>query len=90
MSSMVMDADSLSGRIGSIKRRKVSLKFPHCRTWFSWDINYQGICWEGNTTVHQQSSKFLVCVRGNFLLQMVESPTKEALFNLTERHWLRM
>ncbi|KAM6382481.1 uncharacterized protein FN964_001067 [Alca torda] len=40
------------------------------------DFNHPNICWKDNTVGHKKSSKSLECVDDNFLLQMVEEPTR--------------
>ncbi|XP_050786243.1 uncharacterized protein LOC127037978 isoform X1 [Gopherus flavomarginatus] len=40
------------------------------------DFNHPDICWESNTAVHRQSRKFLECVRDNFLMEVLEEPTR--------------
>ncbi|GAB0178660.1 hypothetical protein GRJ2_000331300 [Grus japonensis] len=40
------------------------------------DFNNPDICWRDNAAEHKQSRKFLECVDGNFLLQVIEEPTK--------------
>ncbi|PKU48684.1 glycerol kinase [Limosa lapponica baueri] len=41
------------------------------------DFNHPDICWKDNTAGHMKSRKFLECVNDNFLLQMIEEPTKK-------------
>ncbi|GAB0187663.1 hypothetical protein GRJ2_001231600 [Grus japonensis] len=33
-------------------------------------------CWRGNAAGHKQSRKFLECIDDNFLLQVIEEPTR--------------
>ncbi|GAB0205450.1 hypothetical protein GRJ2_003010600 [Grus japonensis] len=40
------------------------------------DFNHPDICWRGNTAGHKQSRRFLECVDDNFLLQVIEEPTR--------------
>ncbi|GAB0204964.1 hypothetical protein GRJ2_002962000 [Grus japonensis] len=40
------------------------------------DFNHPDICWRDNTAEHKQSRKFLECVDDNFLLQVIEEPTR--------------
>ncbi|GAB0205919.1 hypothetical protein GRJ2_003057500 [Grus japonensis] len=40
------------------------------------DFNHPDICWRGNTAGHKQSGKILECVDDNFLLQVIEEPTR--------------
>ncbi|GAB0204924.1 hypothetical protein GRJ2_002958000 [Grus japonensis] len=40
------------------------------------DFNHPNICWRDNTAGHKQSRKFLECVDDNFLLQVIEEPTR--------------
>ncbi|GAB0208502.1 hypothetical protein GRJ2_003315900 [Grus japonensis] len=40
------------------------------------DFNHPDICWRGNTAEHKQSRKFLECVDDNFLLRVIEEPTR--------------
>jgi len=40
------------------------------------DFNDPDICWRDNTTGHRQARRFLECVEDNFLLQVIEEPTK--------------
>ncbi|GAB0202598.1 mitochondrial enolase superfamily member 1 [Grus japonensis] len=40
------------------------------------DFNHPDICWRDNTAEHKQSRKFLECVHDNFLLQVIEEPTR--------------
>ncbi|CAM5177685.1 unnamed protein product [Eretmochelys imbricata] len=47
------------------------------------DFNHPDICWESNTAVHRQSRKFLESVGDNFLVQVLEEPTRgRALLDL--------
>ncbi|GAB0204363.1 hypothetical protein GRJ2_002901900 [Grus japonensis] len=40
------------------------------------DFNHPSICWRGNTAGHKQSRRFLECIDDNFLLQVIEEPTR--------------
>ncbi|GAB0205871.1 hypothetical protein GRJ2_003052700 [Grus japonensis] len=40
------------------------------------DFNHPDICWRDNTAERKQSRKFLECVDDNFLLQVIEEPTR--------------
>ena len=40
------------------------------------DFNHPNICWRDNTAGHKQSRRFLECVDGNFLLQVIEEPAR--------------
>ncbi|GAB0178933.1 hypothetical protein GRJ2_000358600 [Grus japonensis] len=40
------------------------------------DFNHPDICWRDNAAEHKQSRKFLECVDDNFLLQVIEEPTR--------------
>ncbi|GAB0176597.1 hypothetical protein GRJ2_000124900 [Grus japonensis] len=40
------------------------------------DFNHPNICWRDNTAGHKQSRRFLECVDDNFLLQVIEEPTR--------------
>ncbi|GAB0207190.1 hypothetical protein GRJ2_003184600 [Grus japonensis] len=40
------------------------------------DFNHPDICWRDNTAEHKQSRKSLECVDDNFLLQVIEEPTR--------------
>ncbi|GAB0188331.1 hypothetical protein GRJ2_001298400 [Grus japonensis] len=40
------------------------------------DFNHPDICWRDSTAGHKQSRKFLECIRDNFLLQVIEEPTR--------------
>ncbi|CAM4677035.1 unnamed protein product [Caretta caretta] len=44
------------------------------------DFNHPDICWESNTAVHTQSRKFLESVGDNFLVQVLEEPTRRGAF----------
>ncbi|PKU46943.1 glycerol kinase [Limosa lapponica baueri] len=47
------------------------------------DFNYPDICWKGYTARNIQSKRFLHCIDDNFLMQLVEEPTRrEALLDL--------
>ncbi|CAM5095768.1 unnamed protein product [Natator depressus] len=47
------------------------------------DFNHPDICWESNTAVHRQCRKFLENVGDNFLVQVLEEPTRgRALLDL--------
>ncbi|CAM4377561.1 unnamed protein product [Caretta caretta] len=47
------------------------------------DFNHPDICWESNIVVHRQSRKFLETVGDNFLVQVLEEPTRgRALLDL--------
>ena len=37
-----------------------------------WDFSHPSTCWRDNTAGHKQSRRFLECVVGNFLLQVIE------------------
>ncbi|GAB0188096.1 hypothetical protein GRJ2_001274900 [Grus japonensis] len=39
-------------------------------------FNHHDICWRDNTARHKQSRRFLECIDGNFLLQVIEKPTR--------------
>ncbi|XP_010185617.1 PREDICTED: pre-mRNA-processing factor 17 [Mesitornis unicolor] len=48
------------------------------------DFNYPDICWKAYAASHSQSSRFLQCINDNFLMQMVDEPTRRgALLDLT-------
>ncbi|GAB0209472.1 hypothetical protein GRJ2_003414300 [Grus japonensis] len=40
------------------------------------DFNHPDICWRDNTAGHKQSRRFLECIDDNFLLQVIEEPTR--------------
>ncbi|GAB0208696.1 mitochondrial enolase superfamily member 1 [Grus japonensis] len=40
------------------------------------DFNHPDICWRDDAAEHKQSRKFLECVDDNFLLQVIEEPTR--------------
>ncbi|GAB0194032.1 hypothetical protein GRJ2_001868500 [Grus japonensis] len=40
------------------------------------DFDHPNICWRDNAAEHKQSRKFLECVDDNFLLQVIEKPTR--------------
>ncbi|GAB0176447.1 mitochondrial enolase superfamily member 1 [Grus japonensis] len=40
------------------------------------DFNHPDICWRDNAAERKQSRKFLECVDDNFLLQVIEEPTR--------------
>ncbi|CAM5172065.1 unnamed protein product [Eretmochelys imbricata] len=44
------------------------------------DFNFPDICWESSTAVHRQSRKFLESVGNNFLVQVLEEPTRGGAF----------
>ncbi|CAM4664489.1 unnamed protein product [Lepidochelys kempii] len=44
------------------------------------DFNLPDICWENNTVVHRQSRKFLESTGDNFLVQVLEEPTRGGAF----------
>lgn len=47
------------------------------------DFNHLGACWESNTIVLKQSKRILGCIEENFLVQMLDKPTRgEALLHL--------
>jgi len=47
------------------------------------DFNYPDICWEDYTARHTQTRRFLQSIDDNFLMQVVEEPTRRgALLNL--------
>ena len=43
---------------------------------FMGDFNHPDICWRDNTAGHMQSRRFLECIDDNFLLQVMEEPTR--------------
>jgi len=43
------------------------------------DFNHPDICWEDHTGRHTQSRRFLQSIGGNFLMQMVEDPTRRGI-----------
>ncbi|GAB0176029.1 hypothetical protein GRJ2_000068100 [Grus japonensis] len=42
------------------------------------DFNHLDICWRDNTARHKQSRRFLKCVDGDFVLHVIEEPTKRS------------
>ena len=40
------------------------------------DFNHSNICWRDNTAWHKQSRRLLECIDDNFLLQVIEEPTR--------------
>ncbi|XP_062466520.1 uncharacterized protein LOC134159318 [Pezoporus occidentalis] len=40
------------------------------------DFNHRDICWRDGTARHKQCRRFLDCVEDNFLLQVIEEPTR--------------
>jgi len=57
------------------------------------DFNHPDFSWEDHTARHMQSWRFLQSISDNFLMQVVEEPTRRgALLDLvlTKRDWLRM
>ena len=57
------------------------------------DFSHPDISWEDHTVKQAQSSRFLQSIVDNFLMQVVEEPTRKgALLDLvlTRRDWLRM
>jgi len=48
------------------------------------DFDYPGIWWKACSASHPQSKRFLRCIDDNFLMQMVDEPTRRgALLDLT-------
>ena len=43
------------------------------------EFNQPDICWRDNTAVHRQSRRFLECIDENFLLQVIEEPTRRGV-----------
>ena len=43
---------------------------------FMGDFNHPDICWRNGTARHKQSRRILDCVEDNFLLQVIEEPTR--------------
>jgi len=43
------------------------------------DFNYPDISWEDHTARHTQSRRFLQCIDGNFLTQVVEEPVRRGV-----------
>ncbi|GAB0188484.1 hypothetical protein GRJ2_001313700 [Grus japonensis] len=43
------------------------------------DFNHSNICWRDNTARHKQSRRFLECIDDNFLLQVIEKPTRRGV-----------
>ncbi|GAB0207135.1 mitochondrial enolase superfamily member 1 [Grus japonensis] len=43
------------------------------------DLNHPDICWKGNTARHAQSRRFLQSIDDNFLIQLVEEPTRRGV-----------
>ena len=47
------------------------------------EFNHPAICWRDNTAGHKQSRRFLECDDDNFLLQVIEEPTRrDAMMDL--------
>lgn len=47
------------------------------------DFNYPDICWKAYSASHPQSRRFLQCIDDNFLMEMVDEPTRRgALLDL--------
>ncbi|GAB0205044.1 mitochondrial enolase superfamily member 1 [Grus japonensis] len=42
------------------------------------DFNHPNICWKDNSKGHKRSRRFLECVDGNFLLQVIEEPMRRS------------
>ncbi|GAB0182893.1 hypothetical protein GRJ2_000754600 [Grus japonensis] len=40
------------------------------------DFSHPDTCWRDNTAGHKQSRRFLECIDDNFLLQVIEEPTR--------------
>ena len=40
------------------------------------DSNYSDICWKAYSASHPQSRRFLQCTDDNFVMQMVDEPTR--------------
>jgi len=40
------------------------------------NFNLPDICWKYNTAERKQSRRFLQCMEGNFLMQLVSEPTR--------------
>ena len=59
---------------------------PHCDSSVSGqqspvimgDFNYPNIFWENNTTVYQSSTRFLECLEGCFLIQILDMLTRNS------------
>ena len=43
------------------------------------DSNHPGICWVSSTAKHVQTRQFLQCIEDNFLMQVVEEPTRQGV-----------
>jgi len=57
------------------------------------DFNQPDISWEDQTARHKQSRRFLQSIDDNFLIQVVEEPTRKGTLLdlvLTNNDWLRM
>ena len=51
------------------------------------DFNHAGVCWWDNTAGHKQSKRFLDCLDDNFVLQVIEKPTRrDAMLDLVLTH----
>jgi len=51
------------------------------------DFNHPDICWWDNTAGHKQSKRFLDCLDDNFVLQVIEKPTRrDAMLDLVLTH----
>ena len=43
------------------------------------NFNYPDICWVSSSARHAQSKRFIQCVEDNFLMQVVEEPTRRGV-----------
>ena len=43
------------------------------------DLNHSDISWEDHTARHMQSRRFLQSINDNFLMQLVEEPTRRGV-----------
>lgn len=63
--------EALFGQLTEVSRSKALV--------LMWDFNHPDICQDSNTEVHRQSRKFWECVGDNFLVKVLEEPTKVLL-----------
>ncbi|KAF4803985.1 hypothetical protein TURU_011564 [Turdus rufiventris] len=80
-----MGPDGIHPRV--MREQADELTKPHSiiyqRSWLTGDFKHPDICWKSNTARHKLSRRFLESIDNDFLIQVVEEPTrKDLLFDL--------
>ncbi|GAB0187084.1 alpha-actinin-2 [Grus japonensis] len=63
-------------RVGEALYRQIGVPSRSQALVLMGDFSHPNICWRDNTAGHKQSRRFLECIDDNFLLQVIQEPTR--------------